>query len=245
MDEARLRELMADAPGEAPPPTFDIDEVRAASRRATLRRRAAVTGTSAVAVLALAGAGIFGTMAATGGPGQAGSGQAMASSSGESAGKQSARQENAAPVQPDTAGKRQPGTASEQDSPGLAPKQGGDGPGRDGPRADSTDGCDKVDRKLANALADELPATGTRPEPACSPDGQGVTFQLPSGVVTASVIAGTLPATYDGPPGTITVTRQTSGGGTLTLVSIPGEGASSAPLNGEVKRIATELAGTL
>lgn len=239
MDESRLRELMTDAPGETPPATFGIDEVRSASRRATLRRRAAITASSAVAVLILSGAGVFGIMAATDGPGQT-----IASSSGENGSNEPAKQENAAPVQPETAGKRQPGTASEQDSPGLAPKQGGDGSGRDGPpRADSTDGCDKVDRKLANALADELPATGNQPD--CSPDGHGVTFQLDGGIVTASVTEGTLPDTYDGPPDSVTVTRQTAGGSTLTMASIPGEGENRAPLSGEVKRIATELAGKL
>lgn len=239
MDESRLRELMTDAPGEAPPATFGIDEVRSASRSATLRRRSAITASSAVVVLVLAGAGVFGIMAATDGPGQT-----IASSAGESGSEEPARQENAAPVQPESAGERQPGVASEQDSPGLAPKQGGDRSGREGPsRADSTDGCDKVDRELANALAGELPVTGI--EPTCSPDGHEVTVELDGGVVTASVTEGTVPDTYDGPPGLITVTRQTSGGSTLTIVSIPAEGENSAPLSGEVKRIATELAGDL
>ena len=76
-----------------------------------------------------------------------------------------------------------PETTSSSGQPGSAdarlpkastpsPLQGSGGTGEDGPRAEGTPGCEKVDRELATALAGELPATGVtgRPSPgrACT-----------------------------------------------------------------------------
>lgn len=60
MDEQRLSELFRDATGEAPPPSFDRDDVVVASRRATARRRSALAGGSLLGVAVLTGGMLLG-----------------------------------------------------------------------------------------------------------------------------------------------------------------------------------------
>lgn len=60
MDEQRLSELFRDAAGEAPPPSFDRDDVVAASRRASARRRSALAGSSLLGVAVLTGGVLLG-----------------------------------------------------------------------------------------------------------------------------------------------------------------------------------------
>lgn len=240
MDEQQLQDLLRDAPEQAPPATFDIDEVRAAARRARARRRWTVAGACALVVVALAGAGILGIMMTTGGTGQ------VVASKPEGNPTRGGKSDNAAPAQPQPEGTRLQDTASAarptKDLPGLSPKQGGDGTVKDGPRAGSTDGCDKVDRELAKALADELPVTGSDAQRSCASDVHAVTFRVGGGSLTATLVDDKLPSTYHETPGAVTVTRHTAGGGTLMLVSIAGDNGGTPPLSGELTRVAEELA---
>ncbi|GLY67375.1 hypothetical protein [Amycolatopsis taiwanensis] len=58
MDERDLSTLFQAAPGDPPPPTFDLSDVTAASARARARRRSALVTAAACVVLALAGFGV-------------------------------------------------------------------------------------------------------------------------------------------------------------------------------------------
>ncbi len=60
MDEQRLSELFREAAGEAPPPSFNRDDVVAASRRATARRRSALAGGCMLGVAVLTGGVLLG-----------------------------------------------------------------------------------------------------------------------------------------------------------------------------------------
>lgn len=207
---------MAGASGYAPPATFDLDEVRAVSRRVTKRRRTAAALAGAGAVLLLTGAVISGNIATT---------------------------ESADPAA------RQHGTESTQNSPGLAPKQGGNGSRGDGPsRADRTGRCDKVGWELVEALDDELPPTDDAPVPRCDPEGHAVAVRVDGGTVTAWLSerspGDTAGDTPNQPPGAVSVVRRTSVG-VLTVMSIPGEQKYGAPLSAQVPRIATAVANAL
>lgn len=146
-------------------------------------------------------------------------------------------------AQPATAPGRLPGT-----SPGPSPVQGSGGNGKDGPRAEGTSGCEKVDRELATALAGELPATGTTgPSPGrfCPTATRSVGFHVTdgdrSGSVSVTVFpAGTsarLPALTDG---TIPAEQLTAAGGTVLVLSTPDAG-SAPPFEALLPRIAAAL----
>ncbi|HEV2782006.1 MAG TPA: hypothetical protein VGX25_21665, partial [Actinophytocola sp.] len=60
MDERKLGELFRDAVPDAPPPSFDYDDVAAESGRQRVRRRNALLGGSALGIALLAGATVLG-----------------------------------------------------------------------------------------------------------------------------------------------------------------------------------------
>lgn len=238
MDESRLRELMADAPGNPPPAAFGIDEVRAVSRRAAKRHREGIAAVSAVAVVLLAGVVFSGNIADTGSAdprtvsAPAGSGTA-------------AWQNGTDPGKTHTDGQRRPGTASAQNSPGPKPKQGGNGSRGNGPsRAERTGRCDKVGRELVDALADELPPTDDDQVLRCAPEGHAVSVQVDGGTVTAWLSDSEVSDTHNQPPGAFSVVRRTSAG-TLSVMSIPGRQEYGAPLSAKLPRIATAVANAL
>ncbi|PXY31465.1 hypothetical protein [Prauserella muralis] len=238
MDERDLKELFRDAPGEPPPPRFTAADVAAASRRATARRRNTIAGVAA-AVVVLAG-GTAGILGAVLSPGQGESAsQAQAPAMGEASG--------------DVRGQEQPGPSQErplstdaEGFPRTSPKQGGEASGEAGRQAGSTSGCDKVDRELATALAGELPVTaetGARPGRVCPTGSRSAGFPVDGGTITAVLVPGRdVPSVADQPEGTRTAHSATAGGGTVLVVSTPADGAASAPLAGDLDRIAVALA---
>ncbi|GAB2978699.1 hypothetical protein LWP59_39440 [Amycolatopsis acidiphila] len=148
-------------------------------------------------------------------------------------------------AQPVTAPERLPGT-----SPVPSPLQGSGGNGKDGPRAEGTSGCEKVDRELATALAGELPATGTTgPSPgrfcptASRSAGFHVTDDDRNGVVSVTVfpagVTARLPVLTDG---TIAAEQLAASGGTVLVLSTPDLG-SAPPSETDLPRIAAALAG--
>jgi hypothetical protein len=133
-------------------------------------------------------------------------------------------------------------------SPVPTPLQGSGGNGKDGPRAEGTSGCEKVDRELATALAGELPATGTAgPEPGytCPTGTRSAGFHVTqgdrNGFVSVTVFpAGTKVSFPALTRGAVPAQQRTAGGATLIMVTIPDPG-SAAPLGDELPRIANAL----
>jgi hypothetical protein len=234
-DESDLRTLFANAPGDPPPPAFDAGDVVAASRRVTARRRRVIAAACACVVLVLGGVGIIGS-ALTASPQ---SGTMMAKGSG------GAERTN------DLTAEGQPGDGPERHSgttaPGFptpSPQQGGAENGRNGPRADSTFGCDKVDRELATALAGELPVTvAAAPVPGhvCSTGIRSAGFPLSGGTVSVAVVpAGArAPAT---PPGVARAERPAASGGIVLVISTPEGPGAAPPFAADLGRIAAALA---
>ncbi|MGH3432442.1 MAG: hypothetical protein ACRDQB_06360, partial [Thermocrispum sp.] len=143
MDEHNLRQLFRDAPGQAPPPSFDVAEVTAASKRATARHRLRIATTSTAAVLVLAGGGLFAALGPMSGDGNSGTvdSEVAAAPQMDSPG---AGQPSAAEARPPDGGSRK-----DQESP----KQGGEAYSRSQGDATRTERCTAVDRRLATALA--------------------------------------------------------------------------------------------
>lgn len=136
-----------------------------------------------------------------------------------------------------------------QTSPGPTPLQGSGGNGKDGPRAEGTSGCEKVDRELATALAGELPATGTAgPEPGqvCATGTRSVGFHVTqgnqSGFLSVTVFpAGVKVALPTLTPGTVPAQQRTASGATLVLLAVPDAG-STAPFGDDLPHLASALA---
>ncbi|MGW4588429.1 hypothetical protein ACWEKJ_14000 [Amycolatopsis thermoflava] len=225
MDERELTELFRSAPGEPPPAGFDVRDVRTASARVTARRRTTLAVASLCVVFALFGAGIAGFV------------QSRTTQSNQVQGQE----------QPANAPGRLPSAVPQLSGPSAM--QGGEGAGENGPRADSTSGCDKVDRELATALAGELPATGiTGPDAGdvCTPGSRTARYGVTENGRTGSVSATVLPPGASVQlaklaDGAVVDQRLTAGGGTVIVLSVPAPG-SAAPLADDVPKIATALA---
>jgi len=225
VDEHELTELFRSAPGAAPPAGFDVRDVREASARISTRRRITVATASLCVVFALLGAGIMGFV------------QSGTTSSDQLAGS----------AQPTPGPARLP---SQPGLPGPSAMQGGVGPGENGPRADRTPGCDKVDGELATALAGELPSTGVtgpRAGDVCTPGsrsaGFGVTANGRVGTVSATVLPpGASVRLSSVADGAVVDQRRSTSGGTVIVLSVPGGGSSAAPLEDDVPKIAGALA---
>ncbi|GAA3557962.1 hypothetical protein GCM10022222_46920 [Amycolatopsis ultiminotia] len=233
MDEQDVGKLFSGAPGEVPPPTFDVADVVRRSRRETLRRRNRFVAGAGAVVLVLAGFGTWGIVSGVGG-------KSDSSSVLNSAG---------APAQPSASAARPLGTDS-GGTPNFPPqpsRQGDSGDGRTGPRVEGTHGCAQVDWELATALAGELPghltAANASPGSVCTTGARGAGFPLRDGAISVAVFAAGKPVTAPAQPaGALTVRHATAGGGTLVLVSVPGTAGHPAPYAAELDRFATELA---
>ena len=186
MDEPDLRELFQQAPGDAPPPSFGLEDVTAASRRATARQRMRIAAASSAAVLVLAGGGIFAAFGPLSGGGNSGN---------------VTNDVAAAAPEMHTRGEEQSSAAQERQPDGgfplgrVSPKQGGETHAEPGGDATRTERCIAVDRELATALAGELPV-----DPQSGPiPGE---LACPSGVSQAAFVV------RDGPRrGVITIAR--------------------------------------
>jgi hypothetical protein len=133
--------------------------------------------------------------------------------------------------------------------PAPSPVQGSGGTGEEGPRAEGTSGCEKVDRELATALAGELPATGvTGPSPGrlCPTATRSAGFHVTDGDRSGAVsvtffppgVAVQIPPLTDG---TILAEQRAAGGGTIALLSTP-DSSRGAPLEGTLRAVAAALA---
>lgn len=233
MDERDLQELFRDAPGEAPPPSFDVSDVAAASRRATARQRMRLTAAGAAAALVLAGGGLFaalGPLATEGGHGGS-AGDSLSAEEGQNQGQPfpgDARLDSGAPLSTDT----------------VPPKQGGgDEQLSEAEGAARTARCAKVDRQLATALAGELPVDpGADPVRGDLPCGsRNAAFQLKGGTVSAVVFPHGGQPRFAPPAGTELVEARGPGGDLVMVLSAP-KGDGRPPLSGELQKIADTLA---
>ncbi|HWD02149.1 MAG TPA: hypothetical protein VG674_06815 [Amycolatopsis sp.] len=227
MDERDVESLFSAAPGEVPPPTFDVDDVVRESKRQTLRRRNRIAAGGAAVALVAVGFGTFGIVS-----GKSDSGAVLNSAP--------------APVQPSASAMRPLGTGEGNDFPAQPSRQGDSGDGRTGPRVEGASGCE-VDWGLATALAGELPghltAANATPGSACTTGSRGAGFPLPNGAISAAVFpAGTVVTLPARPAGAVTARAATGSGGTLVLVSVPGTSGRPAPYAGELAGFAAALA---
>lgn len=170
MDDRDLRQLFQQAPGDAPPPSFGLEDVQAASRRATARRRVQIAMASAAAVLVLAGGGIFATIGTNFSGGNSGNSDSDIAAEAPHMRSQGDKQPSARDERPSDGGPP-PGRESS--------KQGGDAQAVPERSATRTARCTVVDRKLATALAGELPV-----DPSSEP--VGADLACPSGVTAAA-----------------------------------------------------------
>lgn len=214
MDEQRLSELFRDAASEAPPPSFDRDDVLAASRRATARRRSALAGGSLLGVAVLTGGVLLGGQVLQASqPSEAQTGEAPAVASDPTPG---AGERMLEPVTPFAA---PPGAG-----PGAAPGSAG--------------GCGPADAEIAAALT---AAVGPGPELAfprpCPPGFRAAGVAVPGGTVyallgPAALSDADLPGYASAPVGA----------GVLSVISVPPDPAAPPPRAGEVDDLARELA---
>ena len=235
MDEQRLSELFKTAAGDAPPASFDVTDVTARSRRATVRSRSVLAGGSALAVVVVA----IGLVFATGGFGH------PAGGSGVAAGVASPNSSGRGPFSHSLAGPD--AVTPSHGFPTSSPVQGGGSAGGVGPGADGTrSGCGPADRKLAVALASELPAAGATvdqpvPTPAvfrCPPDGRAATYAVHAGSVTGTVTVALVPRTSgiafqgEGPDPSQTDGGPSKSGRFLVLMfSLPAQPGHPAPIS--------------
>ncbi|WP_086827681.1 hypothetical protein [Allokutzneria sp. NRRL B-24872] len=264
MDERKLADLFRDAVREAPPASFDEQDVLGASKLATARHRMRVATGSAFGVVVLAGVAVFGANALSPGP-DGGSVTAAQNSSeyGATDGGTPLVPFTAGPIQPMPSGPVPPGRTTQappKSIPESTSKQGDDDPGRAGrPTSGTPTGCGPADRELAVALAHELPAAaGLTPTPAarsCGPGSRAMSVLVRDGGVTGvvSVILGPPDAkigsddigTKDLPPGAASASAYAPSGRPLTVVSEPAKGSITSPFGGRVEDIAKKLAEKL
>ncbi|MQA62608.1 MAG: hypothetical protein GEU86_14200 [Actinophytocola sp.] len=248
MDERELETLFREAPGEAPPATFDAADVAAASRRATARHRMRVATAASFTALVLAGGALFATIGPLSGDEQ-GAGTAVSAQMGESADE----------PQPNSADARQESGGLEL-SREAAPKQGGEDSSLDAADpevAERTYGCESIDRKLADALAGELPVGPSRaPDPVpgigpCVDGGSNAAYEVSDGEASGLISVAIIPASdgeamalSDEDSRTRMAQARTDGGsGDIVVVSSkPAPGSPAAPLPDELQRIADAIA---
>lgn len=231
MDENKLAELFNDAVRNPPPPSFDVDSVRAGSHRATLRRRSAIAlGSTMAAVLVVGGVAL----------GAGGFTTHTENASATSGSGEKAAEQPVAPYElstPDVSA--QSGTSTVQERSGDSSTQGDESSGNVSPPADGTpSGCGTVDRELADALAGELSVASSQAVPAglACPDGsKSASFDVDGGRVFAVVVPGR--QTLSTPAGAAQISKLTKNGSTLYVVS------ESPAFADKVEAIAVKLRG--
>lgn len=234
MDERELKTMFADAVGEPPPPGFDVGDVASASVRAQARRRKVIGAACGCFVLLLAGLGVVGFLTKSGGGGTMSAASAPATQTGADG------QPGMGPERPSIGG-------NTSGFPTRSPMQGGDGTGKNGPRAESASGCDKVDGELATALAGELPVTvktaAATPGRVCVTQSRAAGFQLQGGWISVLL----LPSGVSLDPAAIPVGSARSevaaaSGSTVELISTPDPGTAAPPLADDLSRLAGAIA---
>ncbi len=230
MDERELSKLFRDAAGHPPPASFDHDDVRGASQRATTRRRSTLAGGSLLGVAVLGGGLLLGGQLSQPVAPQAPAGPPPAVAS--------------APA-PEPSGRVAPQPLSTLDAPGngrwLAP-----GPGSCGP----------ADPVLAGELTDALDARRVAPsghsipltEP-CPPGSRAAGVPVAGGtvyVVVSPAVAGVGEGGSVRPDGARSYTVAAADDGDLvSVLSVPAAPQQPAPLGEHVDELARELAAQL
>ena len=241
MDERRLERLLRDAVGDPPEPSFTVDDVTAASRRVTARRRALVAGVAAAVVLAGSAVGVVASV--TAGEPPMSTALAPEEASGWISEKTSPEGQPDGDPERDHSAPGGPGAQTFSEGP---PKQGGGTSGEDGPWAEGTSGCDMVDRELATALAGELPIRpigDAKPSPHCVSVARSAAFPVEGGTVSVLVLprgVAVQPAIW--PEGSVVGNAHTAGEETVLVISVPAGDGGTAPLADTVDDVATALA---
>lgn len=245
MDEHKLADAFRDAVREVPPPSFNEQDVVTASQRASARQRRLVLGGSTFGAALLLGGTVLVTSMLGSQPGVAtntASGEVTAEGSVLNNGGQS----------PNTADQFSPGTQRNQPPQTSSdPSKQGGGSASTGPSIGGTEGCGMADRKLAAALAVELPAVAaSTPEQApgdiCPQGSRGVALRLPEGtlVVVLTPGDGTMARSgqaFTGPNGSQGYTMPTAKGDPLSIHSIPRKPGAPAPYAGDLERVTKKL----
>ena len=251
MDERKLGELFRAAVPAVPPPSFDHRDVVDESDRLRVRRRNALLGGSALAIVLLAGATVVGVALWRG----TGAGVATNSASGAGVVVQSTGNEQPAPNE---VPKEDAGRASDESLSAGSPKQGGTPTGNAGPPGPGSapSGCEKADPELAAALAGELRAAPQTERPAnlfCPPNSRGVAYRVSdtsghSGLVSLVVSpkdAQFGSPTASKPEGTALRAGVARDGRHVVLISEPDPGSVDPPfefdLQGLVDRLAAKV----
>ncbi|MGH3613991.1 MAG: hypothetical protein ACRDRK_15655 [Pseudonocardia sp.] len=239
-DDVRLAAVFRAAVADAvPPASFDHADVVAASRRVTARRRSALAG-GALAVLAVTGVGVAGTLL------EGGDNEQVTSAAPASA-----------PEVADDARAAAPGPAS-ADVPETMLSVPPPAPGAAGSCANLQDPAlgdpalgDPALQDLAlRALLEEvLPEVAGAAEAAttteCRPGGErGVHLRLPDGLFSVAYLP---PGAQARPPepGVRRISEPTASGGTVIVISQAGQPGSVGPFADRVDEVATYLAPRL
>jgi hypothetical protein len=264
MDDERLTALFRDAASDtdAPPPRFGHDDVLAASRRITARRRSAAIGAAAViglaglgAAIVLPGSGETSTTAAGPAPEAArdAAGSALADEEAGSAGLPSPYATDPGSV-PNSSSGSGSGSGSDEGSGGdagsEAPGEAAPAPSAPAPLGPGSGACaDRQDPALRALVEQVLPGTvAAQPAPTtdvCLPGADRylaieVTDRGARGVLTVGYL----------PPGTIvalvpgTLSAATASGGTV-LVGSTAEGGGPAPFADRLQDLLDHLAPRL
>ncbi|ASO23016.1 hypothetical protein FHR81_003678 [Actinoalloteichus hoggarensis] len=236
MDEKKLSGLFQDAVGDAPPASFDEQDIVRTSHRVTVRRRMAAAGGSVLGVAVLTGGLVWGGLL----PGFDGPGPA-----GQLAQEESGEEDPRTPsvmVQP------LPGADS------SAPDTGAEPPiSRVEPAFQQ--GCGEADPMLAGLLAQELPAVADEtPRPAdldCLPGARGVSVEVQddSGIGVLSIVLAPEPAgsptAAELPTDGVNASISTADGELLTVTVEPGQGSADAPHADEIGELLARIADRL
>ncbi|HEX5118760.1 MAG TPA: hypothetical protein VFW65_26555 [Pseudonocardiaceae bacterium] len=243
MDERQLAELFRATAGQAPPASFDENDVATASRKVTQRRRTVLASGGGLAVVLLAvglvfGAGGFGHTLSGGGPAEAavGSGPVGSPTNGRTFGPALAGPDGVTPRTPSF--------------PTTSPLQGGAGAGEAGHGAGSTHaGCGPTDGGLAVALASELPSVGAPvASPAaliCPAGSRTATYAVSGGHVTAVLVPSATGGVVGDPtPGSLSHQGvSVSGKWTVVVLAQPASPGGAAPLADRLTAIQEAVAG--
>ncbi|SDX22288.1 hypothetical protein SAMN05421504_102715 [Amycolatopsis xylanica] len=232
MDDRELERLFAGAPGEPPPPSFDHGDIVSESKKITARRRRTLGVAGTFAVLVLFGFGAIRLSGAIGGMSETASAPGNAAVDTQSGG-------SAQPL--DTTG-RPPNGEGKQSLPGTAPMQGGDGSGKNGPRAGSAFGCEAADGELATALAGELSVPVTAPSYGriCVTGARSAGFQVNGGDLSIALVSSG--AAIPQEPNSVTASATTATGLTLVIRSVSTTGNTTPPFAADLSRAANRLA---
>jgi hypothetical protein len=242
VDERKLSELFRNAVPDAPPPSFDYDDVAVESGRQRVRRRNALLGGSALGIALLAGATVLGVALWKGTGTTNGALPANAPLAGGNA--------EAAPneVPSEDAGRSASGGAQDRSFSAEVPKQGGPPTGNAGTQepGSTSSGCGQADGELAAALAGELPSAAPSREPvplSCTPRARGAAFRVDGGVVTLLVYP---PGVEAGSPPHNAAVRavMTTDGRRVVLISEPEFDGQDPPLENELQGMVERLAAS-